>query len=91
MLCRVEVLCEKVLTETVLAGKAQIKRFHLRLSADAYYNQRNTWRNEYKDITTFIKGSLLKRVVNSPTSGDCVLKPSLMEGNKPILSVQSIV
>lgn len=63
MLCRVEVLREKLLTETVLAGKAQIKRFHLHLSADAYYNQRNTWRDEYKDITDFIKGSLLNNTL----------------------------
>lgn len=43
MLCGVEVLRETILTETVLAGKAQINRFNLCLSADARHNQRHTW------------------------------------------------
>lgn len=81
MLCRVEVLGETALTETVLAGKAQIKRFHLRLSADTYNSQMNTWRHENKDSTEFISTSLLKKrnnsmKINSP-SGLFVLKPSL--------------
>lgn len=81
MLCRVEVLGESVLTETVLAGKAQIKRLHLRLSADAYDSQRNAWRKENKDSTEPISASLLKNknnsmIMNSPSSL-FVLKPSL--------------